>query len=90
MTTETVYITVISRSPEQIPAYLYAGVEIQASGEIEDSVSTGSWFVLTAPSHYAGEYQAGRLNSGLHASRVHETLVEAADHLLAVFGVTAS
>jgi hypothetical protein len=85
----TIFITVVSRSPEQVPAYFYGGTEIAQQGEVEDGTSRGAWFILTAPDQLAGEYQAGRLNSGLHASKVHDSLAAAQEFLLDVFGVTA-
>jgi hypothetical protein len=83
----TVFITVISRSPNQVPAYFYNGTEIEMRGEVEDGTSRGEWFILTAPDEAGGEYQAGRLNSGMHVSKVHESLEAAQQFLLDVFGV---
>jgi hypothetical protein len=83
----TIFITVVTRQPEAVPAYLYGGVEIVKT--YEQKAVRSSVLLLKTDNEYTAEDQRDRLNSGLHASRVHLSVADAEHFLADVFGVTA-
>ena len=66
------YISIITRHPEDIPAYLGFGAEI-----IETGVNKfgDSCIICTVPKEHA-QWNAIRLGSGMHGARVHEDEVD--------------
>ena len=85
---ERAYISVITSAPQQVSAYLYSTAQeiLRMQGHPGVAIDRTGLVVaveaLPGNSLATAEYQAGRLNSGLHGARVHETFQEASSHLL--------
>ena len=83
------YISVVTRSPESVQAYLYDHTTILGQVTSEDGQHTGMVLRTEAEDNvdYLVSYQADRLSSGLHGANTHDTMREAVDRIWDMTGV---
>lgn len=83
------YLTIASRSPEQVESYFYSHTTLLlpftqrglAARHLQVAVA------VTDSTRPLAEGQGERLSSGLHPAAVHDTLSDALQHLEDKFGV---
>ena len=93
---ETRYFTVVTKaSRETVERYLYDHSRIVSAAVKMPSYTTANAFVIETRDEsnvdYRAQYQADRLDSGMHAAgEVMETYQEAVDGLVGAFGPEVS